>query len=523
MKKSCVAKNISLTVLITLHVKMIFGTMLFDSKKHHDATVIAKTRHVDDYIELQQAIDEAYKGGRVLTLKQNKKYKITKPLNIRCSINGNNASIEPIFHGTRALHFSEDNLIVKNLRIEGSRLSMIDISSDDLIFDNCHFEGHAYFVLLLISGNNCKILNSTIKNHFKGRHQFAIKSKDNTSPKNLVVENSAIYGGIYIANSAPKEVGGHVFKDNVIEVDYTHAKQDFYTQHDGFRFRGIKGIDILDNTITFKNVNRGFKFTDYDTEKKLKRVSKFPTTDVNIKGNTIKSNSSNGKQLFDMFDGTAVINIINNEIHSYGHTTLFEDKTTYKLPSLRHLTIKSNRIFFDYRILYYRGNPDEHTKQSKISLTIMDNDFFYTPGQFADNMSRQGSENTIELQYVFYVRNITDFTFLNNRLWSSSIAYPFKGKYVLYLYEVNNTLAENNQINGGILCQRRDSDYLIFRNNTIENIALSNLIHFRFPQKIKSDQRIRVENNTVNHSNLKFKISNIALKTDLENKINLIR
>ena len=474
----------------------------------------------NDDILLKQLIEKAHKENKTLNL-ENRTYKISKSLNITCSINGNNALFLPMVKQTVAINFKESNISISNLKIKGDGFKMLDVSGDYITFNNCEFETKNYFVLLRISGNNCVIKNSSLRNFYNLKKQFVIKNKQGVSIKNLTVEKCKTNGGFYLMNEQLKEIGNYVFKNNDILVDYSHANQNIKNQNDGFHFGGIKGVNIVNNTIKFVNVTRGFKMTDYQP-KVGKVISQLPTTDVLIKSNKIISTSSNGKQLFDFFDGTAKIDIIGNYIDSKGHTTIFEDKTTYLLNVPRELNITDNKIYYDYRILYYRGAKSSTLLNKNVSLNVVDNEFYFTQKVEEKSIKRLGSELEIKLQYPIYARSINNFNFTKNSFSSTVLEKPFKATRFIYVLDVLDSNISNNILGGGVLYGPTEKGNLKYESNKVTAITFKELIDVRpltSEQKTEVHHNLIVKNNDIRTSRKQLKLSSGKISSNKKNKL----
>jgi len=101
--------------------------------------------------------------------------------------------------------------------------------------------------------------------------------------------------------------------------------------------------------------------------------------------NHIKSNSINGKQLFDFFSGSINIKIVENIIRSKGHTSVFEDKTQVNLKQDRSFLINDNTIYFDYTLLFLRANPSNKFMKS---IEFNNNQLIYTSDSFKKSIDR---------------------------------------------------------------------------------------------------------------------------------------
>lgn len=471
--------------------------------------LVAKERLNGDDLILSQLIEKAKTTNGTISLEANRVYRITKPLNISNSIEGNNSKIIPKINSTVAIDFKGSGIKVNRLEISGDQYKMLDVTGDNITFTNCKFITSQYFVLIRLVGNNTKIINSFLKNNYRNGKSYVVKNKDGIGVDGLLIENSEIYSGVYLANKKNVPIGNYVFRNNKITVDFSHLPQSINLQNDGFHFSGITGITFDNNKIYFKNVTRGFKMTNYDSSNRSKNQVLRPTTNVLIQNNYIESYSKNGKQLFDFYDGTAVVSINSNEIHSYGHTTLFEDKTTGALNTIRKLTLKNNIIYYDFRLVYYRGSTNANNLKNIVGLYIEKNKFHYVSNNIATKIARIGSNKDLELTYPIYARSLSDFSLISNEFFDDNGSGILNDKYVVYSFDINSTQIFKNNIFGGVLYAPNEKSKLIYNDNYVKQIGLKQLITTRKISKNSQEIRgnsISVNNNNLNTTNKGFKI-----------------
>ena len=435
---------------------------------------------------IQDMINDAYKKGEVLTLEPNKHYYIDKTLEIKTNIVGNNAVIEPLMSSNVSVVIIEDKVSINNLNFKGNNLKAITIKGNDVNIEACSFISKAYDKMLLIEGNNLIIKNSIIKNMYLEGQQYAIRNVQNKAILGFKLINNEVYGGIRLTNEEDKNAGDFTILNNRVFTDYSHVEQNFKKQHDAFRLGGVKNILIEGNIFEFKNVNRGFKFTDYQLGKKNK-ISKRPVDNIKISNNVISSHSINGKQLFDLYDGTARIEIVNNKIESVGHTVVFEDKTTFIVDSERLLKIKENNIKFDFRILYYRGKENEN-----VSTQVCDNVFIYnstTPQKIIKRVGQE-KEEEIERKYMFYFRTLESFDFENNTF----LKIP-DYKVMINISDVKKGIIKNSDVVGKILYKASVLDNLTIEQNRIRKGNLKNLVEITRNSSKEGTYKIVKKNN----------------------------
>lgn len=441
------------------------------------------TYNVSKVNDIQGMINNAYNKGEVLILEPNKHYYVDKTLNIKTSIVGNNAVIEPLMSSNASVMIM-DKVSINNLNFKGDNLKAIIIKGNDVNIAKCSFISKAYDKMLLIEGNNLIIKNSIIKNMYIEKQQYAIRNVQNKAISGFKLINSEVYGGIRLTNEEDKNAGDFLFLNNRVFTDYSHVEQNFKKQHDAFRLGGVKNILIEGNTFELKNVNRGFKFTDYLPGKKYK-ISKRPVDNIKILNNVISSHSINGKQLFDLYDGTARIEISNNKIESVGHTVVFEDKTTFAVDSERCLEIKENNIKYDFRILYYRGKEKEN-----VSTQVCDNVFIYSSKNPQKILKRVGQEKEIVRKYMFYFRTLKSFNFQNN-IFLNIPDY----KVMINIVDVKNGIIKNSDIVGKISYKASVLDQLIIEQNHIWKLNFNNFIRITRNSSKEGTYKIYKKNN----------------------------
>lgn len=438
-------------------------------------------------INIQEVIDNASKKGVAVTLEAQKHYYIDKTLEIKTSIIGNNAVIEPLMNSAASVIVSSDNIKIENLNFRGEKLKTIQINGNGVNFNNCSFENKTYGNLILVRGDNLSITNSKIRNNYNQGPQYAIRNPENKAIKGFTLSNSEIYGGIRLTNEEDKEAGNYLFTGNKIYTDYTHAKQNLKTQHDAIRLGGVKNVLIEKNEFQFKNVNRGFKFTDYQPGKKKQR-SKRPVDQIKIINNKITSNSINGKQLFDLYDGTGAIEIIDNKINSIGHIVIIEDKTYFPVDAERKLQLIGNEIRFDFRVLYYRGVDKE-----KVSIIVRNNTFVFQGKKANMTLKRIGQENEFDQKYLFYFRTLKEFNFDNNKL----VNVPTDNKIAINIVDVDKGCINNSDLVGIVQYKANAGNKLVIENNKLKGTSLNKLLRITTNSSATKTYNVEMKNNSI--------------------------
>ena len=133
-----------------------------------------------------------------------------------------------------------------------------------------------------------------------------------------------IDGAIYIDNTLDIRIENVNITNCHIDIDFSHVKQDTYTQHDALSFYGVQGLNIDNNKIKCKDVNRLVKISK-DTGKPIS--SNTISKNIKFRNNDVIVDSINGKQLFDLYIGTKNIDVDFNRFDIKGHNMLVENKT----------------------------------------------------------------------------------------------------------------------------------------------------------------------------------------------------
>lgn len=447
-----------------------FGNKLFQ-------TILNNTSNIESD-DLQLIIDQAAISGDTVTLEKGRTYEIYKQLDIKCSIKGNGAVIVPMMNNSISVLISGENCLIEDLTIKGNKLKMISVDGRKTTFKNCIFINTNYGTLIQVRANECTFVDCKLSNNYSQGLQYAIKNSGNQAINGFRLINSVVDGGIRFVNGEDRASGDFLFAGNQISVNFSHVEQNFKIQHDAVRLSGINNVVFKNNNFVFRNVNRGFKFTDYTSGVKDKILSKRPTSDICFLQNTIVSNSTNGKQLFDLYDGTGVLELKENVIKASGHTVIIEDKTTIPLALQRELTLIDNIISFDHRVLYYRGG-------SPAKAYISGNEFIYTRKEPKIKLFRIGQKKSIDLKHLFYGRDLQEFIFKYNSIKSLSITDVLPSIYVFNSLNVDNTIITNNDFSGGVFYTGNKDSKFNFTNNHIRNTSLSNLV--RVSRNSKND------------------------------------
>lgn len=503
-------------------VFLLSAALLFSCKsatKSNMATSIylPKSNGKDQTNIIQQAIDKASRENRILIFPKNQHYKISRALQIGCSIDGQNSKLIPTHAKSEVMRFTKPFLTIENLHVSGEAAGYIQVNKTNTTFRNCHFDISSYFILFSVNADNLSLINCKLINKHHTRHQFAIHSI--TSINNLKIDSCYIFGGILLENVSQSITGNHSIKNSEIMVDYTHADQNYMTQHDGITLKGINTIEFVNNVLTFRNVNRSIKCTDITKKHNPKEISKFTTTNVLFKKNKIDSRSSNGKQVLDLYAGTGLIQFLENEISSTGHTTVFENKTTEFAPLGAQIIIRNNNINFDFKLLYVNGGYLSEPKSGSYRLILESNHLTNNSKAVIKEVLHKGQDFPTPFGHLIDVRNYHEFKFDNNKL-STSNGPIYSAYNFLYLQNVKNTIFTNNHYQGGIVFDSADPEaQMLFKSNVNEGINMVSAITAHRLAK----GSIIAEDNEIKSSNPKINITNEKLNSNIKPSNNKIR
>lgn len=268
--------------------------------------------------------------------------------------------------------FKNSIVIVDNLEYGFYHIQCVNGTA--VLNDNILVYNSECYISCSIIGNNYKIYNETpisrllsviksgvviesvhISNKaFKnGPLTFCVYTEKDT----LSVRNCFIEGYIACYNRDDTYVGGSIIiQGNRFEVDSSLLDQDYIKQKDILILYGYKSCSIDSNVIIAKNINRVIKTScSYDGISDPD-YSEFIITpqEISVTNNTIISNSINGKQVWDMYAGTANTLIEHNHIEAFGHVDIFENKTQGDKEFPSNITIRDNYIKTDWRLMYIR-------------------------------------------------------------------------------------------------------------------------------------------------------------------------
>lgn len=215
-----------------------------------------------------------------------------------------------------------------------------DVNCNGATMLSCDFIGNGHVVtgvantrsVFEINADNVHISNTHIVKELpiedSPSHRYAVHCN---GFNNLSIENCEVEGAIMINSedaAEPYQISYNaIIKDNHIHCDFTSIGEGGYYERDVISILGIQGVEISNNRIDAKNVNRIFKFSasnlkgDYDSPSCYSGY-------ILVENNVINAESNYGKQVFDNFCGTLNVKIVNNRFTIKGFGHWIQDKTT---------------------------------------------------------------------------------------------------------------------------------------------------------------------------------------------------
>ena len=250
---------------------------------------------------------------------------------------------------------------------------------------------------------------------------LAISGTDITvSVKNLTIDVTAKTGiiSLGVINAARVRVDGCTFGNGRISitgstaverhnVSFTHNKvvSDFSSvdyidsQYDVLNVSGYKTVDISNNTFDAHNIHRVMKITS-STATTAGVTDGSSPSNVFINANYItadKVDTSNGKQVIDLYSATNGCTVSNNIIIAEGFDIVVENKSAETLGAYgagtRTLLIDNNTIFHNGAICEIRGSYGR-VDQEVNNVGIISNNAFTITSQ----VTSFGSTNPVHLR-----------------------------------------------------------------------------------------------------------------------------
>lgn len=166
------------------------------------------------------------------------------------------------------------------------------------------------------------------------------------------------------------------------DIDCDFTLNDYVvTQNDIITVRGINGVWIENNNITFTNCHRVAKLAD--TEGWVSgQVTAYRTRNVSFSGNTITGSTGSNKQVVDMFNGLSDAVLIGNNVTVTGFSRVFENKTdSIAQPWNQNITVANNHLSNDSLVLNFAGTYGDSDPAVDVgwqNLTIIGNTIICT-------------------------------------------------------------------------------------------------------------------------------------------------
>lgn len=166
------------------------------------------------------------------------------------------------------------------------------------------------------------------------------------------------------------------------DIDCDFTLNDYVvTQNDIITVRGINGVWIENNNITFTNCHRVAKLAD--TEGWVSgQVTAYRTRNVSFSGNTITGSTGSNKQVVDMFNGLSDAVLIGNNVTVTGFSRVFENKTdSIAQPWNQNITVANNHLSNDSLVLNFAGTYGDSNPAVDVgwqNLTIIGNTIICT-------------------------------------------------------------------------------------------------------------------------------------------------
>ena len=141
------------------------------------------------------------------------------------------------------------------------------------------------------------------------------------------------------------------------DIDCDFTLNDYITtQNDIITVRGINGVWIENNNITFTNCHRVVKLADTEAWTTADPITAYRTRNVLFAGNVITGSTGSNKQVVDMFSGTTDAILSDNNIVVTGFNRVFENKTDSWAQNFPlNNTIVDNHLSNDGLVLNFAG------------------------------------------------------------------------------------------------------------------------------------------------------------------------
>lgn len=285
----------------------------------------------------------------------------------------------------------------------------VSLSSNNKILRG-KFNATSYEEVISINGASnvylydCLLINTTTTSD---NTAIAIKTI-NSDLINLI--NCSIKGQVIFSNTEEVIHKGYKVENCSIEGDFTERTQNYNSQHDLIICVGVKDVVFSNNTIIAKNVNRVIKTSDLSTYFSKPNVSIYTCENIVFDNNQFKADSVNGKQFWDMFNGTMNSKFTNNTCDIKGHVIFIEDKTLKTFPGETTNVIENNQINIDWRLFYL-------TTDTKYNFIFRNNVVNISGvGLTIGRYDETGTLVQVSRDNIFSTQHINNFTFNGNML-----------------------------------------------------------------------------------------------------------
>ncbi len=300
---------------------------------------------------------------------------------------------------------------------------------------------------------------------------YAIRATDvgDIRLTNLIVNG----GSVYFRNNSDISFKNYEISYCTFNINHSRCNQSFEKQNDAFEFRGIQNVSFHHNTVNTTNVTRVFKTPSGG-------ASKTPCDYLSFYDNVIKSNSINGKQVFDFYDRTRNLTVKNNVIVAKGHTDIFENKTTGDEFGFT-IIIEGNTVEYGYTLLYFNLS-----KESNNTLILRDNKFVSTSISKNRTSIQQDTTVTARRLYDLNMRNLNNVLIEDNTFSSSG----YVDGRLMYFEDINRVTLDSNSILG---CWK----YLAWFNKTINDVVINDNLESDF-SKTSSEPVVVLSSASIN-------------------------
>jgi hypothetical protein len=210
--------------------------------------------------------------------------------------------------------------------------------------------------LIAVDADDVSIVNCTLTGNSANAATAANIAVTAENHSGLRIENCKITNGrIRNRNTQLAYVYNFWLLNNDIQADFT-LNDYINVQNDIVTVRGINGVWIENNRITFTNCHRVFKLADTEAWTTSDPVTVYRTQNVSFCGNVITGTTGSNKQVVDMFSGVSNAVLSGNNIEVTGFSRVFENKTdSWAQPWNQNITVSDNVLSNDGLVLNFAG------------------------------------------------------------------------------------------------------------------------------------------------------------------------